>query len=276
MSGFSIDWLDLREAADRRARDTGLLDMAMAWLQSHATPSPAPVVLDLGAGTGSTLRALTHRQNTSTSPLTWRLVDNDETLLAEALRRHGDSHALEICPADLAEVNRLPYQDVRLVTASALFDLVSETFVRELATALTDASRPAPVGVYAALNYDGTTQWTPAHPLDEDVLSVFNQDQRKDKGFGPALGPDASNCIIAVFSALGYQVHVGSSPWQLTGKDAAMVDALVTGISAAVAEQAVLDPVALEEWTRFRKAHLATGTCTVGHTDLLVLPDEVD
>jgi len=272
MSGFSIDWLDLREDADRRARDPRLLEMAKAWLQANPTLASPPVVLDLGAGTGSTLRAFRH-PNANSAPLAWRLVDNDKVLLNEAQRRHGDACSLEICPMDLTEVNRLSLTGVQLVTASALFDLVSEYFIRELATLLAEASQLAPVGLYATLNYDGTTEWTPGHTLDKDVLQIFNQDQHSDKGFGQALGPDAGNLIEAVFSESGFQVHCAPTPWQLDGKDAAMVDTLISGISTAVAQHGEIDSVALEEWTRFRKAHLETGTCVVGHTDLLALPN---
>ena len=94
-----------------------------------------------------------------------------------------------------------------------------------------------------------------------------------DKGFGQAMGPDAGNLIKAVFSESGFQVHCAPTPWQLDGKDAAMVDALISGISTAVAQHGEIDSVTLEEWTRFRKAHLETGTCVVGHTDLLALPN---
>ena len=57
MSGFSTDWLDLREDADRRARDRQLLVRARQWLHRDVPATQAPVVVDLGAGTGSTLRA---------------------------------------------------------------------------------------------------------------------------------------------------------------------------------------------------------------------------
>ena len=53
MSGFSPEWLELREAADHRARD-GLLAMALA---DRLQKRPSIQVVDLGCGTGSNIRA---------------------------------------------------------------------------------------------------------------------------------------------------------------------------------------------------------------------------
>ena len=48
MSGFDTRWLDLREKADHAARDTGLLEKAIA----HADAGGQTVsVVDLGCGT---------------------------------------------------------------------------------------------------------------------------------------------------------------------------------------------------------------------------------
>lgn len=267
MSGFSIDWLDLREAADRRARDNGLRERATQWLDDNPSSGKEPVVVDLGAGTGSTLRALSAQK-----PLTWRLVDNDQTLLSEAHRRHGSTQRIETCSADLADIDGLPLDGARLVTASALFDLVSAEFIEGLARELKTQCRQNPVGLYAALNYDGSTHWTPAHPLDEVVLQAFNRDQRKDKGFGPALGPEAGNMIHKVFTQTGFEVYFASSPWALDGADQDMVSALITGIAGAVAGSTGLDAKQIEGWVRFRQSQVESGTCTVGHSDLLALP----
>ncbi len=269
MSGFSIDWLDLREDADRRARDATLRQQALAWLDDGQGPGQTPVVVDLGSGTGSTLRALASDEPL---PLAWRLVDHDAALLDEASRRHGNTHTVDTCIADLSRLDALPLAGARLVTASALFDLVSEGFVNALATALKRQSRQSPVGVYSALNYDGITRWTPPHPLDEPVLAAFNQDQRKDKGFGPALGPDAGDRMHALFVEAGFKVVSANSPWVLDAADRTMVDALIDGIANAVAGRPGLDPMTLQDWVQFRKANLATGTCVVGHRDLLALP----
>lgn len=267
MSDFSVDWLDLREAADQRARDSGLLDRAREWLAE----ADDPLVVDLGAGTGATLRAFTRKA--AQTPLAWRLVDHDETLLATARRRHGARHRIETCPMNMARVATLPLDHARLVTASALFDLASAKFVLDLSARLRARSRDNPVGLYAALSYDGTTRWTPAHPLDDSVLNAFNNDQHSDKGFGPALGPDASTFIQKVFSQImEFTVYTASSPWRLDGADHRLVNALIEGITAAVAHSPHIDAASLEDWTRFRRSQVTSGTCTVGHTDVLALP----
>ena len=53
MSGFSADWLTLREPADHRARNPALVEALARHLGGRAVR-----VTDLGCGTGSNLRAL--------------------------------------------------------------------------------------------------------------------------------------------------------------------------------------------------------------------------
>jgi len=272
MSGFSIDWLDQREGADNRARDDGLLDKAKHWLRSNTTPASNKTVVDLGSGTGSTLRAFTG-QGTEQEPLNWRLVDQDPALLKEANLRHGGSQQLKTFELNLANISALPLENANLITASALFDLVSVGFIDSLVSELQSKCQQQPVGFYAALNYDGKTNWTPSHPLDDAILDAFNRDQQRDKGFGQALGPKAGAYMEQLFKGLGFKVFSANSPWVLNGYDIDMVTALINGIAGAVAQDPTLDTAALEDWTQFRKAHSATGTCTVGHTDLLALPN---
>ncbi|TCO75595.1 class I SAM-dependent methyltransferase [Chromatocurvus halotolerans] len=270
MSGFSIDWLDLREDADRRARDSDLCERAVHWLQLAPSRGREAIVVDLGAGTGSTLRAL---DGAGQRPLLWRLLDHDPALLAEARRRHGGQTGIETFAADLSDIGTLPLDGARLVTASALFDLVSAEFLQALAQVLQRPAGQDPIGVYSALNYDGLTQWTPSHPLDDVVLEAFNCDQRRDKGFGPALGPEAAGAMCDAFSQAGFRVFSASSPWVLDGADEPLVSALITGIAAAVAGSPGVAVSSLEDWVRFRQAQVTSGSCTVGHTDLLAVPD---
>lgn len=267
MSGFSVAWLDLRERADIAARDKALAARALQWMS--ATPDAIPLIVDLGSGTGSTLRALSSRVGACPAgDIVWRLVDHDPTLLNEALRRHGKTHIIEDYEADLCAIDSLPLTGARLVSASALFDLVSRDVVDRLAAKLAQQG----TGLYAALNYDGRTEWNPPHPLDSKVLEAFNKDQRRDKGLGPALGPESGEYLQKAFETAGYEVTVADSPWLLGAADSAMISELIRGIAAAVAEGYGLNTVALQEWESYRLAHAGSGTCTVGHNDIVALP----
>lgn len=266
MSSFSIAWLDLRETADFAARDKNLATQALNWLGQATDPiSPDRIIVDLGAGTGSTLRALT---KLGASNIVWRLVDLDGKLLDEALRRHGKQYLIEDYQADLTIVEELPLTGAHIVSASALFDLASANFINAL-TARISARKTA---VYAALNYDGTTTWTPAHPLDEKILNAFNRDQERDKGFGPALGPKCTEYLQQALENKGYEVTLAPSPWQLDESHQQMVSELIEGISTAVTEGYGLTASELSDWKSFRLAHVTQGSCIVGHWDLLALP----
>ena len=263
MSRFSIDWLDLREPADFAARNKPLADQAVQWL--HCEQTMAPVIVDLGSGTGSNLRALT---KLGAKGCIWRLVDNDPLLLNEVLRRHAQQEALEDHETDLCNVGELPLGGIRLLTASALFDLVSAPIVDALISKLKGSN----CAFYAALNYDGQTQWSPPHPLDNAVLEAFNQDQLRDKGLGQSLGPQAPAYLKQRLEASGFIVHSAESPWRLNGTQAELVTGLVEGIHDAVSEGYGFSAEELDEWKRFRLSHIKSGNCIVGHVDVLGLP----
>ena len=266
MSSFSIAWLDLREAADFAARDKNLATQALSWLGQATDPiTPDRIIVDLGAGTGSTLRALS---KLGANNIVWRLVDLDGKLLDEAPRRHGKQYLIEDYQADLTIVAELPLTGAHIVSASALFDLASANFIDALVARI-DTRKTA---VYAALNYDGTTTWVPAHPFDEKVLAAFNQDQERDKGFGSALGPKCTAYLKQALENNGYEVTLRSSPWQLGEAHQEMLNELIEGIAAAVSENYGLSSSELQEWKNFRLAHVTQGNCTIGHWDLLALP----
>lgn len=246
MTGFTLDWLTLREGADDAARDAG---MRRAFLD--ALP-PAPRILDLGSGTGATARAL------GIADARWTLVDHDAALLDEALRRNPGA---TIRQADLSDdLETVLAADVDAITASALFDLVSPDWIDRFA----GAAR-APV-IYAALSYDGTEAWSPDHPADEAVMRAFDAHQRGDKGFGLAAGPMGAALLARALEGRGYAVTLAPSPWRLNrAADAALMDALASGIAQAASEAGC--DVA-EEWRQARKS---AARCTIGHLDLLAV-----
>ena len=270
MSGFSIEWLNLREVSDDRARDKLLLETAADWLNNLKAQDK--VIVDLGSGTGSTIRGLT-RHTTLAPSIQWRLVDNDPKLLAEAIHRHSKECLIESHLADLSNIQKLPLESVSLITASALLDLVSENFMRDLSQLITEKNDDRPLGFYSALNYDGHVKWTPFHPLDTAILMNFNIDQRRDKGFGPALGPDATDFLKQQFHSTKFQCLNAKSPWLLGPADYLLTESLINGIAGVAIQTDRLTNTDILNWKKFRMQHVRTGKCFLGHSDILILPE---
>jgi SAM-dependent methyltransferase len=276
MSGFAPEWLDLREGVDHRSRNQKLAGA----LAKHFDGWRPITVVDLGCGTGSNLRA--------TAPLLgpeqhWTLVDNDQRLLdaaaerliawADGADRKGSTLALfkgakridvEFRRADLAgDLEGALGPSANLVTASALFDLVSAEFIARLAAAV--AARKS--AFYTVLTYDGDQRWMPEHEADAALVAAFNAHQRRDKGFGPAAGPDAPDALSEAFVAAGYTVQEGDSAWRLDGGDAALIAELAAGFADAARETGQVDAPTIAAW----RTVIRTGA-VVGHTDTLALP----
>ncbi len=182
---------------------------------------------------------------------------------AIAAARGGD--AVETFRMDLAGIAGLPLDGARLVTASALLDLMPETWIEDFAERVAGAG----LAVYAALSYDGALDWTPELPQDAAVRAAFNAHQLRDKGLGPALGPAAGEALAAALARRGYAVRRASSPWRLDPGAARLQEALVAGISAAAAETGLASAGA---WTQARLAAIAGSSCRVGHVDVLAFP----
>ena len=276
MSGFSPEWLALREPADERARDPGVL----AALAQHLAVRNAVEVVDLGCGTGANIR--------STAPALgagqrWTLVDHDPALLAAArvalldwadeTSENGTSIVLMKGGLDIAVTFRQAdlMQDLEavvggrpdLVTASALFDLCSADYIGRMARAV--ASEGA--AFYTVLTYDGQQSWSPGHPADGEMVAAFNAHQQIDKGFGSAAGPAAPAALALAFRQSGYQVIEASTPWRIGADEQALMDALAGGFAGAVSEIGRIPPDVIADWLAVRR-----DGCIVGHTDTLALP----
>ncbi len=293
---FSADWLALREPADLAARSEALADELSRVLR-RAYQSPR--ILDLAAGTGANLRALAPHLPASD----WTLVDQDPELLEQATvrtRAWADAQGCKpignraraavmgpelfvtwaTAVVDLRDLMNgssseepsapgvLRYFEGRtVVTASALLDLVSETFVLTLARVCWHARQT----VYFALTYDGRIRCTPSEPDDEVVRDLFNGHQHTDKGFGPALGPEATTRTAQILTDVGYRVRTESSDWMLGVESAELQRQLLAGWANAASEVAPEQAATITAWLTRRLAHVDAGRSllAVGHGDLL-------
>ena len=281
MSGFSPEWLALREPVDHRSRCRGIAQQ----LAEHFAGHSAIRVVDLGCGTGSNLRGTYHLLPDEQH---WTLVDYDLRLLAaarEALSAWADTPlrpdgargggdlviakgskriSIQFRQADLnADLGGALGTAPDLVTASAFFDLCSAEFIGRLAAAVAEWR----AAFFTVLTYNGQQQWTPAHAADMRMLNAFTAHQITDKGFGASAGPAAAPALGATFQSAGYAVHEGDSPWLLDVRDRRLIADLAAGFAAAVAETQSVDAGTIADW-----AALPRSAAVVGHTDTLALP----
>jgi SAM-dependent methyltransferase len=286
MGDFTAEWLALREPADAAARSERLLQTVAA----RFAPETNLTVLDIGAGTGSNARYLAERLHPQQQ---WLLVDHDPSLLIDAsqrLRAWGEARGLVVSRdegawrvegeglavtfstklADLADLSSASelFLDRRLVTASALLDLVSAQWVESLAS---ECRVTGAAGLFA-LTYDGRIDCSPEEPGDDEIRQLVNEHQRHDKGFGPALGPTACAVAAECFGALGYSVEREASDWHLEPDAGELQRQLIEGWSRAAVQMAPDRSAFIREWTERRLAHVLDGhsRLVVGHEDLAV------
>ena len=286
MSGFSADWLAMREPLDARSRSA-----ALVWRLRNEAPRGTRHIVDLATGTGANLRYLAPRLGGDQD---WLVVDNDGALLdgveehlfrwaaknGLSFRRQGATLSLHgpdlVCrirrqQTDLArDAQHLNLEGQWLVTASALLDLVAQTWL----DALLPRCQAVGARMLFALTYDGTARFSPALPEDVRVGALLNRHQLRDKGFGPALGPGAALAARQACRRRGLQVVEARTPWHIGRAGKALQRVLVQGWATAAVELAPDEAEMVTGWQRRRDRHIGAGISSlcVGHRDLLAWP----
>jgi len=288
MADSLADWLRLRESADWEARSSRLVQQVVNTIALDGSIH----VLDLATGTGSNVRYLAVRLP---GRQRWLVVDRRPDLLAlvtertaawasargyrcdayaTGLRVRHDSLNCEIetrqrdlCDLDDPEL----FAGRHLVTASALLDLVSESWLRSLAAHCREAGSAA----LFALTYNGESSCWPVEPEDELIRQLLNQHQHSDKGLGGvATGPEAVACAERCFLEIGYQVRIVPTDWSLGAAQGDMQRYLIGDWAQAAGELAPDLLPRIASWRDRRLAHIDAGgsRIIVRHHDLAAWP----
>jgi len=274
------DWLALRAPADAEAREDArfLTDrLVRHWAESAPEVGPGGaageaepvVVVDLGAGTGANRAWLAPLLP---GPQRWVLLDHDRDLLdrAVAVAREEGADVVPVL-AGVEALERVLAEHPaarRLVTCSALLDLLSHEQIRELARVLCAAGVPA----LFALTVDGEVVLDPPHHFDAPVLGAFDDHQQR----GALAGPEAVGLASTALRECGMAVDVVPTPWWVADQPWArplLERLLADRADAAVEHRPDITPEA-HAWLRTRLVDVARGRlrATVGHADLLALP----
>lgn len=273
-TGYSPEWLALREPADAAARAGRLLEPLREHLARDVPGGRDGLVIrDLGCGTGSMGRWLAGRL---TGPQRWLLHDRDPELLRRAAAglpgTAADGRAVTAV-ARRRDITRLRARDLAgtsLVTASALLDLLTADEVDGLAAACAAARCPA----LLTLSVVGRVELEPAEELDTRFAAAFDDHQRRTEHGRRLLGPDAVDSAVAAFGRHGATVLTQESPWRLAAGAAELTRRWLDGWVAAACEQR--PELAVERHgyldRRLRGCDRGTLRVAVHHRDLLALP----
>jgi hypothetical protein len=268
MGDSLADWLALREPIDAAARS-----VALTRAIADALPRARVLkIVDLGTGRGSNVRYLSRHL---ALPQQWLLVDRDAALLAQVPQAMcgalASTCAIETRQMNLGALDAAIFEGRQLVTASALLDLVSETWLRSLAAHCHAAGAAA----LFTLTYNGESRCSPVEAEDEAIRDLMNRHQRaNDKGFGRAAGPDAVDAAERCFSERGYRVQRAPSDWVLPPEARELQRQLVHGWAGAAMEASPEQTSMIRSWWHRRVAHVDAGRSRiiVCHEDLAALP----
>ncbi|MCE3274160.1 MAG: hypothetical protein K0R13_15 [Propionibacteriaceae bacterium] len=259
-------WLAARAAADTSARastvETLLPDLINYLIEIRAVDGILEII-DLGAGTGANQKWLAPRLPFQQR---WIHLDHDP-VISRSLPQPGDTMIIDSSVESLGRLLAEGSVDHRLVTCSALLDVLTTAQLDAVCEAVIDHQVPA----LFSLSVTGAQSVSPVDPHDQRLLDAFNDHQRR----AGRAGPEAITLAGTALSAGSYTVRSAETPWQLStpGDSAFMAQLLQERLDAAVAQDPGLSVIA-KAWFELRRAQLELGVLQieVGHRDILALP----
>jgi len=285
-TNFSTDWLEERRRFDAAARNASVEAACLQYAAQFQTLS----LVDIGAGDGAVFSYLSPKlppkQNWSLVELNPQLLQSARSRLLHWANGHGytvekeaSDHLLfqrgerrlsvQLIKGSFLELQRLlPLEHYDLVTASAVFDLLS----RPMLANLLESWQHNRLALYATLHYQ-SMEYFPGQAEDRPVIEAFERHMQRQQDFGRALGPD---CCAALSELMEYYFRqapiAGPSPWLIRPGDVAMHRHLFAFIENSLADFAPETEV--ESWIQSKEALLDSGQLRlqVEHCDHFIAP----
>ena len=261
MEQFSSDWLALREQEDLLARNSSVFYSVHEYLQNQTELK----ILDIGCGTGATMRALFPRFKQHQN---WTLLDADKKLLERAKFLNqslveDSMNEMHLEYFDLTKGFGYLNADYDLVTTTAFLDLVSESWIKKFVRVLNDYD----LAFYCSITPTNKIVFEPKISLDDKIICAFNTHRYNDKGFGVSSGGKVTEFTISYLKNYGFKVFQANKEWGCQNPDKefrkVFYSQLIEGIAQAVAETNLLESAKLEYWKRTRLSDIHKNHCEI-------------
>ena len=294
-----VDYLEAKYQVDSQSINVRVRNT----LQRRIESKDRITVLDVGCGTGTTLRRLAE---ITTSAIDYTGLDsmaNNRTAAYEATKlwaigsgydlessgdeivasRRNRTLAYRFATGDLfAPPERIGHTSYDLVTAHALFDMLPLS-----AAVVALRSQLSPGGLlYSAINYDGRTTLVPSlrteelNEFEEELLRTYDRsmDQRIVNGLKVGGSRTGTNLHEVLLRTGFYVAAFGSSDWSICPVEGAYevgerlcIESIIRMIGAEGERHAKTAIPLLAEWFAERIGHIASGILgLIAHqTDIL-------
>ena len=208
MHEFNNNWLKLRETVDKKSRNLKIIELINKKFSNHESIS----IIDLGTGTGSNFNYLKPRLKFIQN---WVFTDISSNSINYFKKNINISR--KICKTKfqifdvINDLQKINFKKFNIVTGSAFLDILPRSWFYKFHKYNTKTEI-----ILFALNYNGAFTFFPKHKYDQQIVDLFNKDQKSNKGIGvKAIGPECSVLIKNVFKNT-HHTYLMNSKWDVT------------------------------------------------------------
>ncbi|MCI4647387.1 class I SAM-dependent methyltransferase [Phaeodactylibacter sp.] len=286
---FATDWLEERYRFDVAARNPKVEAACLQYFAQH----PMVSIIDIGAGTGANFIYLSEKFPQSQQ---WALVELNPNLLKRArerlkiwaaakgytvrengqrldFQRSGQHIHIQLLQGSLLELPRLlqPGQ-YQLVTASAVFDLLSKQMLSDLIQTFHHNR----LALLTTLNYESMA-YLPGDAEDKRWIELYEAHMQREQDFGRALGPGCSDFLENGYAQLPTaQTLRAPSRWQIEPADTSMHGHMLQFLEKSLLEMTSMghSGKGLDAWLQRKKTQLQAQQLrlSVVHSDFFTAP----
>lgn len=283
-TNFTVEWLSERYRFDAAARNKEVEQSCIKHFQNYKQIK----IVDIGAGHGSNFFYLfpkfpQHQE--------WVFVELNASLLETAFLRlahfakahnypfkrttktftfnaNGKEISIYSLHASFLDLGQsLALETVNLLTAGAVFDLLSVELFEQFATQLI----PFQIPLLSTINYAGMRFW-PQQKEDTQFLQLYEAHMLRMQNFGQSMGADCMRHMLAFFEKKQITCHVGDSNWAVAAGDTKMQGFLLQYLENAILEMPINkgENLAFKQWLSEKRQMVAAHQLktTVLHQDL--------
>ena len=284
-TNFTTDWLTERFRFDAAARNKLVEGTCLNLFQE----ADHLHIVDIGAGHGSNFFYLFPKIK---QQQTWTFVELNTGLLEASLKRIARFATDQQYPvkqeknwisfkiggkeikvvglnASFLQLNEVvPLSEVDLVTAGAVFDLLSVDLFERFASLLVQTRTP----LLSTINYLGMAMF-PEKERDAFYLQLYNNHMLRQQDFGQSMGPHCVEHMKAYFQKNSVATALGESNWEVGTNDHRMHQFLLGFMKEAIGEllETAEEQRALASWLADKESMVKKGELItqVFHQDLV-------